>query len=167
MFCFKGRVELVIYPFIGSLIFDFLDGFAARLLNAKSEMGKELDSLADMVSFGLLPGVILFQLVTYSLDPALIIIGDYTIPHIEMFAITLFSAVRLAKFNIDTRQTENFIGLPTPACAIFFVGILQIAIYDPFGLESVVMTMPYLMACMVVFSLLLITELPMFGLKVQ
>lgn len=104
-------------------IFDFLDGFAARLLKGGSELGKQLDSLADMVTFGVLPGLILYQLTVISLK-------DYYIPfdkretvHILIsciaFLVPVFSALRLGKFNIDTRQTDRFLGLPTPANAIF------------------------------------------------
>ncbi len=105
--------------FVGiAVVFDFLDGFAARLFNAKSDIGKDLDSLADVVSFGVVPGMILFKLIE-----TFFVTGEYRndnlfyIPFIA-FLIPLFSALRLAKFNNDERQTDAFIGLPTPANAI-------------------------------------------------
>jgi CDP-diacylglycerol---serine O-phosphatidyltransferase len=107
--------------------FDFFDGFVARLIKGQSEIGKQLDSMADLVTFGVLPGVIFFQLISISL-------GDYFTPIFERsfmniflaclgFLTTLFSAIRLAKFNIDDRQTDHFIGVPTPANAIFIGSI--------------------------------------------
>ena len=101
-------------------VFDFFDGMVARLLNVKSEIGKQLDSLADMVSFGFLPGVVMFQLLTVS---------DYQSTYLPYlgFIITVFSALRLAKFNIDERQTEDFIGLNTPMNTLFIVSLPFIA----------------------------------------
>ncbi|RZM21023.1 MAG: CDP-diacylglycerol--serine O-phosphatidyltransferase, partial [Pedobacter sp.] len=106
VFAFQGQLDLAAYAVLISGIFDFFDGFSARLLNVKSLIGKELDSLADMVSFGFLPGVVMFKLLDQS---------DYTSPYLPFigFLITIFSALRLAKFNIDERQTEDFIGLNT------------------------------------------------------
>jgi len=99
-------------------VFDFFDGFAARLLKVSSPIGKELDSLADVVSFGIVPGVILYRLLSGNIDcPVINIAGKNIVPFIA-FLIPLFSAIRLAKFNTDERQTDSFIGLPTPANAI-------------------------------------------------
>lgn len=121
-------------------IFDFLDGFAARILKVHSEIGKQLDSLADMVSFGVLPGIVMFNLLQQSFYYELFleywqvplpnkfndIWYDTTrvnyIPYIA-FIIPVFSTIRLAKFNIDTRQTNSFIGLPTPANSIFICSL--------------------------------------------
>ncbi|MFC2118929.1 CDP-diacylglycerol--serine O-phosphatidyltransferase [Bacteroidota bacterium] len=105
-------------------IFDFLDGMAARLFNAYSDVGKELDSLADIISFGFTPSVILFQLLKRSLN---IESFSFDLPIIELaglilpFLIVVFSGLRLAKFNIDKSQTNSFIGLPTPASALFII----------------------------------------------
>jgi CDP-diacylglycerol---serine O-phosphatidyltransferase len=98
-------------------LFDFLDGFAARLTGSYSELGKELDSLADMVTFGLLPGYLMFSILSASTSS-----GLHLLPFIALL-IPVFSALRLAKFNIDSRQKEDFIGLPTPANAFLLSGI--------------------------------------------
>ena len=142
-FAFEWDLIMAAYLVGLASIFDFLDGFAARLLKVSGEMGKQLDSLADMVSFGVVPGVVMFQMmrivsleITYDfpehstiMDMAThysknITISDYTHPLSYLaFLICLFSAYRLAKFNIDTRQSDKFIGLPTPANAIFICSI--------------------------------------------
>lgn len=93
---------------------DFLDGFAARALHAYSELGKELDSLCDLVSFGVAPAIILFNLI-FEQAPQQWVAWTVTL-------IPVAGAVRLARFNIDTRQTSSFIGLPIPANAIFWIG---------------------------------------------
>lgn len=102
-------------------VFDFCDGASARLLHAYSDLGKELDSLSDLVSFGLAPSLILFNTINLfnTGDPAEISPWAF----IALF-IPAMGALRLAKFNIDTRQTNSFIGLPIPACAIFWIGLV-------------------------------------------
>lgn len=112
------------------IFFDFFDGFFARLLNVKSDLGLQLDSLADMVTSGLVPGIIMFQILGSALNPdfSLVNFDFLTIDSVALigFSITLASAYRLANFNIDQQQTESFIGLPTPGNAIFVIssGIL-------------------------------------------
>ncbi len=143
---------------------DFLDGLVARLLKVHSPIGKELDSLADVISFGLLPGVVYYVLLQHGLR------GGIDREHIYWaatpgFLITLLSAYRLAKFNLDTRQTDHFIGLPTPSSALFAMGLLLIFHFDSFGLASLVAHPLFLYPCVLVFSGLLIAELPMFSLK--
>jgi CDP-diacylglycerol---serine O-phosphatidyltransferase len=100
-------------------VFDFLDGFAARMLHVSGELGKQLDSIADMVSFGLVPGIIAYKLLELGLV-------DSNLPselaYVGLF-VTLMSCLRLAKFNIDTRQTDQFIGFPTPAITLFWLGV--------------------------------------------
>jgi CDP-diacylglycerol--serine O-phosphatidyltransferase len=120
VFAFKGDLETAAYFVLLSGVFDFFDGMVARLLNVKSEIGKQLDSLADMISFGFLPGVVMFQLLA---------ISDYRSTYLPYlgFIITVFSALRLAKFNIDERQTEDFIGLNTPMNTLFIVSLPFIA----------------------------------------
>lgn len=97
--------------------FDFFDGFVARLLKVQGELGKQLDSFADMVTFGVAPGVVMYSFLSSTID-----IEDSFTPYIS-FVIPLLSAVRLAKFNVDSNQSDKFIGLPTPANALFFVFI--------------------------------------------
>ena len=107
---FNNNLYYAAYAIWVAAVFDFLDGFSARLLQVSSPIGKELDSLADMVTFGALPSFMLFKMATGA--PS-----DF-IPYLT-FALALFSALRLAKFNVDTRQTDSFIGMPTPAAAFF------------------------------------------------
>ena len=148
---FKGNYQGAFIAILLASVFDFLDGFAARLLKAYSPMGKELDSLADMVSFGLAPGAIVFSLLSETgLNEWLPFLG---------FLIPVFSGLRLAKFNIDDRQTTSFIGLPVPANAIFWAGLVYS--FSPFLLDTVWL----LFILIIVFSYLLVSELPMFSLK--
>lgn len=136
--------------------FDFLDGFVARLLKVQSEIGKELDSLADVVSFGVLPGIILFSLVKE--QSAL-----EWLPYLTLI-VPMLSAYRLAKFNLDTRQTDQFIGLPTPANALFISTLPHLALeFQSFGSW---LTSPWIMVGVAwVFAILLILELPLIALK--
>ncbi len=137
-----------------ALIFDFLDGFTARLLKVQSPIGKELDSLADVVTFGVLPAFVLFGLMRESDLPSYF---SYS-----AFLIAVFSALRLARFNVDDRQQTDFIGLPTPANALFISSL--IFLYDS-ALHW--LTAPYsLLAIAFVFSYLLVSPLRMFSLKV-
>lgn len=148
---FQGNYTAVLLLVLLAAVFDFFDGFSARVLKAYSPMGKELDSLADVISFGLAPGVVAFSLLSQG-----------TLPHWVAFAgfiIPAFSALRLAKFNIDERQTSSFIGLPTPANALFWVG-LGYSFSDFLAANSWLV-----LVLIVVFSGLLLVELPMFSLK--
>jgi CDP-diacylglycerol--serine O-phosphatidyltransferase len=156
--------------------FDFADGLVARLLNVSSEHGKELDSLADMVSFGVVPGVIYYTL---------LFIGDASapasVPNIEQYnmpiawswyaapglMVVLFSALRLAKFNLDTRQTENFMGVATPTSTVFATGLMLIYALDPFGWAGWVLSPYVLYPAIIAFSYLLISEHPMFSFKIK
>lgn len=120
-----GNIGIAVYLVMIASVFDFLDGFAARGLHQGSPMGKELDSLADMVTFGVVPGMVMFQMIDYA-NP----LGRWGsvngiqewLPYIG-FIVPLFSALRLAKFNVDTRQSESFIGLPTLANALLICGL--------------------------------------------
>ena len=115
-------LHLAAYMILIAAVFDFLDGMAARLLNAQSELGKQLDSLADVVSFGVLPGVILFQLITIGMYDFPIGLAERELSHILVagvgFLLPVFSALRLARFNLDPNQTKDFVGLATPAMAL-------------------------------------------------
>ncbi|MFI3262390.1 MAG: CDP-diacylglycerol--serine O-phosphatidyltransferase [Rikenellaceae bacterium] len=150
MFAFSGFLVGSFMMILLAAVFDFFDGFAARLLKAYSPMGKELDSLADMISFGLAPAAI-----AYSMG------AEYM-----AFMIAVFSALRLAKFNIDERQTSEFIGLPTPANAIFFGALGYIYFNrDPYFIYEIIEITPVLIGLVIVFSLLLVSEIRMFSLK--
>lgn len=154
VFAFKGELTITAYAVLISGIFDFFDGFSARLLNVKSEIGKELDSLADVVSFGFLPGVVMFQLLSQS---------NITSPYLPYtaFLITIFSALRLAKFNLDTRQTEDFIGLNTPMNTLFIVSLPFIQRDYPALISSTFL----LIGLTAVLSALLVSEIRIFSLK--
>jgi CDP-diacylglycerol--serine O-phosphatidyltransferase len=148
---FNGNYSGALLAILISAVFDFLDGFAARMLKAYSPMGKELDSLSDMISFGLAPGAVVFSLL-YDTG-----IND-GLPYLA-FLIPVFSGLRLAKFNIDDRQTSSFIGLPTPANAIFWSG-LAFSCSD-----FLAVNLWLLIVLTLLFSYLLVAEIPMFSLK--
>jgi len=150
---FQGNYRAVLFFVLLSAVFDFLDGFAARLLKAYSPMGKELDSLADVISFGLAPGVVAFSILSASALPHWLAFVGFVIP--------VFSALRLAKFNIDERQTSSFIGMPVPANAIFWVGMG----YSYHQALSEFYWITLLLAS--ITSWLLVSELPMFSLKLK
>jgi CDP-diacylglycerol--serine O-phosphatidyltransferase len=133
-------------------VFDFLDGFAARILKVSSPIGKELDSLADMVSFGVLPGIVMKNLLTAS--------GAGVWSWLGLLLI-VFAALRLAKFNIDTRQSDSFIGVPTPAHALFICGIPSLMTAFPANWFGV----PTLVVITLLFCWLMVSEIPLFALK--
>lgn len=160
------------YCILIAMVFDFLDGFTARLLNAQSEFGKQLDSLADMVSFGLLPAAILFDLFERIKVGMPAATAEY-IPFIA-FIYAVFAALRLAKFNIDNRQTDSFRGLATPTAALFIASlglIPEMGATSPlardfsglYGLYSFgIITLPIIT---VVLSLLMVSDIPLLALK--
>jgi CDP-diacylglycerol---serine O-phosphatidyltransferase len=156
---------------------DYFDGSIARMLGIKSDFGKEVDSLADMVSFGVVPGAIVYMMLVLSHETGAI---DYYTPTIfsqsifklhpaalPAFIISAFSCYRLAKFNLDTRQTENFIGLATPANTMFFLGLLFVAKNDTLGLGHFILNPYFLYSLIPLSSFLLISEIPMFSLKIK
>lgn len=158
----SGESLLAVWLILAGAVADFLDGLVARWLGVTSAIGKELDSLADVVSFGVVPSVILYQLLSL----------DFTAPQLSFSAIPAFvlaasSAYRLAKFNLDERQKDAFLGLPTPACTIFVVGLLLIYLYNPLNLQWLVVHQLFLYSIIVVFSYLLLAEIPMFSFKIS
>lgn len=158
---FQGNyVWAFVFIIIGAA-FDFFDGMVARLLHVSSPIGKELDSLADDITFGLAPAAIAFALFQEVHYPDFIQILRPVLPY-TAFLVAVFSGLRLAKFNIDTRQTSSFIGMPTPANALFW-GSLVTGEYA--FLTSPHFNAVYLFVLVVVMSLLLVAELPMFSLK--
>ena len=154
---FQGELVFTAY-FIGlAAIFDFMDGAAARLLNVSNPIGKELDSLADMVSFGLVPGSVVFHLLEES--P----LSQYSF---MALVIPIFSAYRLAKFNVDENQNENFIGLPTPANCLVFVSIPLITTFNAESTIAYLIEIPeILLIITVLMSLALVSRINMFSLK--
>lgn len=162
---FQYRYEWIPWCVALSLVADFLDGLSARALNAHTSIGKDLDSLADVVSFGVLPGFILFQLLLQTGTAAG---GDDRINFLQSLpglGVTLFAALRLAKFNQDKRQTDSFIGLATPAMTIFVVGIHQMILHNNLNMASWLMQKPVLWGISLGLCALQIAEIPMFSLK--
>ena len=158
-FTLYGCIDIAFYLMLGGAVCDFCDGLAARALGAYSELGKQLDSLADMVTFGVLPSMMLFKLMLQAgVEPAWVCY----LPLI----ISVFSALRLAKFNIDERQSENFIGLATPACAIICGSFAYYVCETPGSLLNAwTGSIWFLPAAALVLSLLLVSEIPMFSMK--
>lgn len=134
-------------------VFDFFDGFAARMLKVSSPIGKELDSLADVVSFGVLPAMAMYRWIEQNAESGWV---QYL-----AIMIAVFSALRLAKFNIDENQSDSFIGVPTPANALFLTGL----VFLPESLRVVVFTGPVLVGITILFSLLLVSPIHLFALK--
>lgn len=156
---FKGDLALASYfVFIGAL-FDFVDGMAARALNVKSNIGKDLDSLADMTTFGVLPGLMMYYVINVSTENDLLPFVGILLP--------VFSAIRLAKFNNDPRQSSDFFGLPTPANALFFISVPLIILFDKSGLKPYFMNANILIALIGVFSFLMVSEIKLFSLKIK
>ncbi|MDB5009010.1 MAG: CDP-diacylglycerol--serine O-phosphatidyltransferase [Mucilaginibacter sp.] len=158
---FKGELIAAAYAIFLSAIFDFFDGLASRVLKAFSGIGKDLDSLADIVSFGVLPAVIMYQLLLQARQI------DNISPYLNFiaFLIPVFSALRLAKFNVDTRQAEHFIGLPTPANAILIASFPLILDHHNRYFTPYLVN-PYVLSCfIVVMCSLLVVEVPMMSLK--
>ena len=166
---FQSRIEYAAYFIVIAALFDFMDGMAARLLHVKSEIGKELDSLADVVSFGVLPGIIIYQLMVAS--PNTPEVGSFlSIFPLIAFIIPVLSAVRLAKFNLDTRQTTSFIGLPVPANALFLGSLplikMQAGYSDSLSWLTVITDNYYILAIIAIgMSLLLVSKIPLISLK--
>ncbi len=155
---FKGWLDLAFYLMLAGAVCDFCDGFAARLLKAYSPMGKELDSLADLITFGFLPSIMLYKCMDLY-HP-----GEWFcyLPLI----IVVFSALRLAKFNIDERQSENFIGLATPACAMICGSFAVISYLDINNIVGAFTESTWMIpAGSAILSLLLVSEIPMFSMK--
>jgi len=213
IFTFSGRLDWAVLAIIAGALCDFLDGFVARLLKQPSELGKQLDSLADLVTFGVAPGLIVFVLLIISgawdiivenggglnqlwLDGTMgfsvqlwisVFMNDlvgnnspflpthfygwYKVMPFFALLIPFLSMFRLAKFNLDERQATGFIGLPTPANSLFFASF-ALLLWDGFGQENwktaLSMTLikdQLLLSLVVVFSILLVTEIPLFALK--
>jgi CDP-diacylglycerol--serine O-phosphatidyltransferase len=210
---FEGNLVYASYLVGLGAIFDFFDGFAARMLRVASPIGKDLDSLTDMVTFGVVPGVIMYKIASFGQQPYVeqATIG-WHIDHVFLsqlapllcFVLTIFSAIRLAKFNNDTRQSDSFIGVPTPAIAIFVCSLVlvygvklthvsgldafyaylnnypedmkNVSLSTNYGTPSTLDAIRLIIARLfvntvfniflcVIFSVLLISELPLFALK--
>lgn len=160
---FKGDLTLATVWIAIGAAFDFSDGFAARLLNAKSPIGKELDSLTDCVTFGVAPGIMIFQMLNVATQS----VPDGVLKWIPFLAffIPVFSALRLAKFNLDERQTTSFIGLPVPANALFWAPATTAVFSAIPNHESVFIGITLVLIA--ISSYLMVSEIPMFSLKIH
>jgi len=169
IFAVEGDYEIAALLVCIGIVLDFFDGFVARLLNVSGELGKQLDSLADMVTSGVVPGVIIYKLLENNLtnkpnimDNAMQVLD---LPLIGLL-LTLAAGFRLAKFNIDTRQTDSFIGLPTPAMSLFIVSLPLILKYTEIDfVENLIKNNYFLISLIGVLSYLMNAELPLFSLK--
>ncbi|WP_090606973.1 CDP-diacylglycerol--serine O-phosphatidyltransferase [Parapedobacter koreensis] len=155
-YALDGQPEVAAYCVILSGIFDFFDGLVARALHVKSPMGKELDSLADVVSFGLIPGSVLYHMLHVALPAS----GYF--PYLG-FIVTIFSALRLAKFNIDERQSTDFVGLNTPMNAFYVISLPFIGT----SYSDIVYHPVFLISSIVVTNLLLVSNIRLFSLKLD
>ena len=159
-FAVGSNVKMALFFIILGAVFDFFDGMSARLLKVSSPIGKELDSLADDITFGLAPATIVFSQLGVIDYPSFLEPFRSYLPYVA-FIIAAFSALRLAKFNLDERQTMGFIGLPTPANALFWGSLIMSApsfIENKYGVFI-------LIALVFITSYMLVCELPMFALK--
>lgn len=158
---FEAEYEAALLWICAGAVFDFFDGFAARLLGVSSPIGKELDSLADDITFGFAPSAICFSLLADGIKPELPTIILTILPYVA-FIMAAMSAMRLAKFNLDERQATGFLGLPTPANALFWaalaVGAKEWLAESPWAVWTV-------LGGLVLMSILLVSEIPMFALK--
>lgn len=178
IFAVQNNLETAALFVVLGIGFDFFDGLAARLLNAQSELGLQLDSLADMVTSGVVPGIVMYQLLAQVFGKPFYVIPDswsmdqvitgFDMSYISLIglAITLASAYRLAKFNIDTRQTTSFIGLPTPANTLMIVSLPLILKYEqqPWITELIINKW-FLIVLTIISCYLLNAEIPLFALK--
>ena len=162
-YALAGDMRMAMLWIILGAVFDFFDGMVARLLNVSSPIGKELDSLADVVTFGVAPSAMLFYQFTVMDCPSFLNGLRSILPYIA-FLMAAFSALRLAKFNLDERQTSSFVGLPTPANALFWSALIV-------GAGNRLYVSPHIFWLLVVLLLLscwiMIAEVPMFALKIK
>lgn len=171
VFAFESDLQTAAFMVFLGAAFDFADGFVARALGESSELGKQLDSLSDLVTFGVLPAVLLYHVLAYQM-----LTGEWY-QLAPVFIIALAAAYRLGKFNIDTRQTTSFLGLPSPANGIFMASYalayfgVNNDLNDIVSFLSTPTTIFYAPATIyiiaIVFSLLMVSEIPMFAMKVK
>ncbi len=185
VFTLSGSIIAAAWFIFGCFIFDYADGMSARALGISSPLGKQLDSLADVVSFGVVPGAMLYMLISQAASggaitfyPALSgppgaeknfpeLISAVCWQALPAFVLTMFAAMRLGKFNIDTRQSKYFIGLSTPACTVFVLGLALSAYHNRFGLRETIENQWIVYGVVALFSWLMNSEIPMFGMKIK
>ena len=174
-FAIEGKIEIAALLILAASVFDFLDGMSARLLKSYSEIGAQMDSLSDLVSFGIAPSAILFGIYRISFFgiPGINITSPHTyitflqyVFLISVIIIPVAGAFRLAKFNTDDSQSESFKGLPIPANAIFFASLALVLTYGKIELINDIITNQYfLFIFTLLFSWLMVSNIPMFSLK--
>lgn len=158
------------YLVIAAAIFDFFDGFAARLLKVSTPIGADLDSLADMVTFGVVPGLVLLHYLTDGISNLSGIESFIQKPMLLIpFTVPVFSALRLAKFNVDTRQSDSFRGLPTPASAMWVVSIPLMIEFMPLHMwwnpENVIVDHGFIIGSAIGLSIMMVSDIPLLALK--
>lgn len=167
----NGNALTAAFLVVAAAIFDFFDGFAARLLKVSSPIGAELDSLADMVTFGLVPGLMLLYYLANSIGVEISGIDTFKTNPILLIPllIPVFSALRLAKFNVDPRQSDSFRGVPTPASALWVISIPLIIEYASFGSlwnpETVIVDKWFLIGSSIGLSALMVSDIPLLAMK--
>lgn len=159
----SGRLDWVPWCLLISAVADFFDGFAARAANVSGPFGRELDSLADVVSFGVSPALMAFVMLAQPLD----ISQPIPVYAFGALLIALLSAVRLARFNIDQADTKHFIGLATPASTVFWFGLFQVWRFDTLGFRENLSNPVVLLPIVLIFSYLLVSKLPLFSNKLD
>ncbi len=175
IFAVQGNLVLAAIFVAAGIFFDFFDGLAARALDVKSEVGLQMDSLADVVTSGVVPGIVMYQLIVKALPSSGSLSTDWNSSEFELnlqpFAligllIIVASAYRLAKFNVDDRQTDSFIGLPTPANALLILSLPLILTYESVPvINQLILNEWFLVGLTILSCILLNAELPLFALK--
>lgn len=184
LFAVTGHIDLAVWAIFAGAFFDFLDGFAARIFKTSGDLGKQLDSLADMVTFGVAPGMLMMVVLTINLSvdysstevqtgflewvDSLLNLNPTAFYPLAGLIIPFFSLFRLAKFNIDTRQTTSFIGLPTPVNTLFFTAFPLAIVFTNEAMSSYIQVVfhPILITLTIfIMGLLMVSEIPFFSLK--
>jgi CDP-diacylglycerol--serine O-phosphatidyltransferase len=172
LFILNGRVQEAALFTVGSFVLDYADGLAARLLHVASPLGKELDSLADVVSFGVAPGALFYHMLSagacpdaWELYPPNNVRIGICYLGLPAFILSAFAGLRLGRFNLDTRQTQHFIGLTTPATTVFVLGLALASAENRFGINAWLLQLPVLYGLIGLLSVLMNSNIPMFGLK--
>lgn len=160
IYAFHDNFDMALGMIVLAAVFDFLDGLAARALHAYSDIGKELDSLSDTVSFGLAPSLILYNWMEGYTSSSIQ-------PYVQYIPLLLaaFAALRLAKFNLDTRQSESFLGLPVPASALFASSLAAFAGNYEYIANTLLANNYAIPAVTLILCALMVSELPMFSMK--
>jgi CDP-diacylglycerol--serine O-phosphatidyltransferase len=178
MFTLNDEPVIAAWFVLGCFIFDYADGMTARALGISSPLGKQLDSLADVISFGVVPGAMLHQMLVgggvcremENVPEGFLPAGwsyHTCLAALPAFVLAMFAAMRLGKFNIDTRQSRYFIGLSTPACTVFVLGLALAAEHNRFGLKGFIENQWFLYGIIALLSWLMNSEIPMFGMKIR